>query len=125
MLIGISTLVLAIIGVGWFFRPLIVLAFSLDVGMLLYIEGTRHALHTLTEGLQAPTHHGLLLFHVLMSLLMLLLYLTQITSGFLLYRNRANITSASIRHFHRFSAIAFLLCRGANYITSFFVVQHT
>jgi uncharacterized membrane protein YozB (DUF420 family) len=128
MLIAVSTLILIIIGVGWLFRrnarrhiPCMALAFLLDLGLLLYIEGTRHAINTVATGLKTPESHGLLLFHVTMSLLVLLLYLAQITSGVLLYRGRPGFSPVSVRNFHRFSAMAFLLFRGANYVTSFFV----
>lgn len=100
-----------------------VLAFLLDLGLLLYIEGSRHAIHTVTTSLKTPESHGLLLFHVTMSLLVLLLYLAQITSGILLYRGRPGLNAVLVRNFHQISAMAFLFFRAANYVTSLFVAQ--
>src|SRR5688572_4695085 len=90
----VSTVVLLVIAIGWFFRrrvkihiPCMVLAFVMDLTLLLYIEGTRQAIHTVTDGLKTPASHGLLLFHVSVSLLVILLYLAQIGSGLLLKRH--------------------------------------
>lgn len=125
MLTAISTFVMGLIALGWVFRhrakahmALMGLAFLLDVGLLLYIEGTRHAIHTVEESLQTPWGHGLLLFHVSVSFVMLTLYIAQISSGILLYRTAA----MGVRRFHVMSAILFLVCRLLNYVTSFFVV---
>jgi hypothetical protein len=126
MLFAFSTLAILLIGLGWTFRyhpkrhiPLMLSAFLVDIGVLLYIEVTRHAIHTLEESLHTPASKALLLFHVAVSLLMVLLYVAQIGSGIWLYR----VPGPQIRNFHRYSALTFVTCRLLNYITSFFVGQ--
>lgn len=128
MLIAISTLVLLVIAAGVWFRkrpeihiPLMAAAFAIDLGLLLYIEFSRHAIETLSETIQTtsqtPAQEGLLLFHVAISALMLVLYIVQIITGIQLFRG-----SHPTRLFHRYSAVLFVVCRLLNYATSFFVV---
>lgn len=123
----VSTFILLVIAVGWFFRrhvaihiPCMVVAFLMDLTLLLYIEGTRQAIHTVTDSLKTPAQHAFLLFHVSVSLLVILLYLVQMVSGIVLKRKPGIL---SMRNAHKMSAIAFIVCRSANYITSFFVGQ--
>ena len=125
MLILLSTLVLVVIALGVWFRerptlhiPLMSTAFAMDLGLLLYIEFTRHAVEKLGETMQSPTPDGLLYFHVVVSGLTLVLYLAQIVTGMQLYKGTAN------RLLHRSGALLFITCRLLNYITSFFVVQN-
>jgi hypothetical protein len=91
-------------------------AFIIDLGLLLYIEFTRHAVETLEKTLQTPYHSGLLFFHVGVSALTLILYFVQIGTGIALARNLP-----INRAFHRLAALVFVTCRLLNYITSFFV----
>ncbi len=126
MLILFSTLVLAVIALGVWFRerptlhiPLMSTAFAMDLGLLLYIEFTRHAVEKLGETMQSPTPDGLLYFHVAVSGLTLVLYFVQIFTGMRLYKG----TTAN-RLLHRSGALLFIGCRLLNYITSFFVVQN-
>lgn len=123
MLILVSTLALILIGLGWKFRrrveihiPLMMSAFATDIGLLLYIEWQRHALETLAREAQAPVHHPLLVFHVTFSVLTLLLYLAQLTTGILLIRG-----NPVKRTLHRRIGYCFLFCRLMNYGSSFFM----
>jgi hypothetical protein len=125
MLILFSTLVLIIIAVGvWFKRrpeihiPVMCCAFAMDLGLLLYIEVTRHAVENLSESIQSAVPDLLLYFHVLVSVLTLILYGVQIITGIKLSKGRINA-----RQLHLKSAYLFITCRLLNYITSFFVIQ--
>ncbi|HEY9686852.1 MAG TPA: hypothetical protein V6C52_07765 [Coleofasciculaceae cyanobacterium] len=119
----ISTLVLIIIVVGLKYRrrpkihvPCMSLAFALDVALLLYVEWSAHAINTFAKEFTQPTHGGLLFFHVAVSLLMVILYIALILSGKqMLNGDRTRLT------LHRNMAGIFLICRLANYITSFMV----
>ncbi len=124
MLVWISTLVLAIIAVGLIYRkrpevhiPCMSLAFAIDIGLVLYIEWSRHAIETVGKELTAPLPEGLLLFHVAVSLLTLVLYGVQMFSGVKLFKG-----VGPGRNFHRNVGYGFIVCRLANYVTSFFVV---
>lgn len=125
MLITISTLIVLLIAAGLWYRkqarvhiPLMLSAFVLDVLLVLYIEITRHAIETVGTEITAPTHNDLLVFHVIVSLLTLLLYVGLTWSGIKLYRG-----DHGKRNLHRNMAAAFILCRLSNYVTSFWVVS--
>lgn len=124
MLIAVSTCVLILIAVGLAFRrrprvhvPCMLAAFALDVGLVLYIELSRHAIETVGSMIQKPFPQGLLLFHVAMSILTLVLYVIMLRLGLGLLKGRE-----SARLPHRHLGSAFVVCRLANYISSFFVV---
>jgi hypothetical protein len=119
----ISTLVLIIIVVGLKYRrlpkvhvPCMSLAFVLDIALLLYVEWSAHAIDTFTKEFTQPTHGGLLFFHVAVSLLMVILYIALIISGKQILKG-----DYARRIPHRNMAGIFLICRLANYITSFMV----
>lgn len=124
MLIAVSTIVLILIGLGLKFRyrpkvhiPLMMGAFLLDLVLLLYIEFSRHAIAEFQQELTTPVHGGLLFFHVGVSLLTLIFYLIQIVTGIMLVQGQT-----SRRAWHRMVSYAFVVCRLANYVTSFMVV---
>jgi hypothetical protein len=123
MLIAVSTVAVLLILVGWKFRkrvevhiPLMASAFVIDFSLLLYIELTRHAIETLQNDVSTAANEGLLYFHVLVSVIMLILYGVQIGTGLWLAKGHA-----VSRIFHRNAAYAFLACRLLNYVTSFLV----
>ncbi|HEY9745214.1 MAG TPA: hypothetical protein V6C99_03235 [Oculatellaceae cyanobacterium] len=125
MLIVISTLVLVVIAIGLFFRhrpkvhiPCMLGAFCLDLGLVLYIELTRHALATVGEAIQKPIPQALLIFHVVVSLLVLILYLCQLRLGLGLLKQP---DAQHKRILHRNLGISFVVLRLTNYITSLFV----
>lgn len=118
----VATLILLIIFLGVKYRhnlklhiPLMSTAFVMDIGLLLWVEFNRHAINKATHELAHPAH-WLLLFHVAVSLVVLVCYILLIISGIKLLRG-----NPATRNFHRSLAYVFILCRLANYITSFWV----
>lgn len=123
MLAAISTLVLIIIGIGLrYYRrpeihiPCMSVAFAMDLGLLLYIEWSAHAIDAFAQEITRPVHGGLLFFHVAVSLLMVLLYIGLTVTGTMLFKGKP-----SHRKLHRRMAEVFVICRLANYITSFWI----
>lgn len=124
MLVVCSTLILLIIVYGLIKRkqptqhvPAMSLAFALDVGLVLYIELTRHAINTVTDSVATPADNAFLLFHVSVSLITLLLYVILTFTGYKLLRGERAKYFAP----HRYFAAAFLLFRLTNYVTSFWM----
>lgn len=126
----ISTIVLVLIAFGLIFRrqnkvhiACMVLAFVIDLALVLYIEITRHAIESVGVQMTQQTAtqsmpSALLGFHVAVSVLTLVLYVAQFRVGYKLLKGH-QVTRA----FHRRLGYAFVVCRLANYITSFFVVD--
>ena len=89
-------------------------AFIMDVSLVLMIEIQRHAVEkVITEHLKP-----LLLFHVIVSLLVVVGYIWQIVYG-------RKILSAvpNARIIHMYSGIIFMVLRLTNYVTSFMLPQ--
>ena len=114
----LSTGVLVLIAAGIFKRktaswhwPLMGLAFALDMGMVLYIEITREAIKATVSG--PPP---MLMFHIIVSSLVIVLYLVQFYLGVQLLTGKA-VSPAS----HRNVGITFIILRCINYITSFVI----
>jgi hypothetical protein len=123
MLYGISTFVLLLIALGWKFRHQAVLhialmsvAFCIDLALLLYIELSRHAIAHVSNSVLTAQSDNLLYFHVTVSVLTLVLYIVQITSGIKLFKGWS-----PSRQFHQRAAMLFIACRLLNYVTSFFI----
>lgn len=123
MLVIVSTLILILIGFGLAYRkrpvvhiPIMVAAFVADIGLVLYIEWSRHAVETFTTSVQDPVNNQLLLFHIVVSLLTILLYIALIVSGIKLFKG-----GRAALNLHRGLAAVFLICRLTNYVTSFWV----
>ncbi len=119
MLQFFSFLICLLIATGIYHRhnrkrhvPLMLTAFGLDMLMVLYIELTRDAIN---EAIHPP--HPFVTFHVVISVLVVVLYLTQLFSGLKLLKFGTH------RRFHKISAAAFIVMRLANLITSLFVEQ--
>lgn len=117
MLQFFSFLICLLIAAGIYFRKdrrrhvtIMLTAFGLDMLMVLYIEFTRDAIN---EAIHPP--HPFITFHVVISILVVLLYLTQLFSGLKLLKHGTH------RQFHKFSAAAFIVMRLANLVTSLFV----
>ncbi len=89
--------------------PLMVSAFTIDMGLLLYIEITRHAIE---QASHAPG--GLLIFHITISVGVVVLYIGQVVSGI---KKRKGISSA----WHRKAGLPLVILRVGNLITSFMV----
>jgi len=124
MLIAISTVILLILAFGLYKRhqprvhiPVMLTAFGLDVGLVLYIELTRHAIQTAADSVTAPMAHPLLLFHIAVSLTTIILYVLLSKSGSEVYRGQTDKLKS-----HRNMAAVFIICRLTNYATSFFII---
>jgi len=93
-------------------------AFLTDLGLLVWIELHHHALRQAAEAtglIEADVaNRGMLLFHIWVSTLMLVLYAVLIVLGIRLLRG-----NESVRRYHRGCAVAFLMLRFTNYVTSF------
>ncbi|OFW46064.1 MAG: hypothetical protein A3J29_19080 [Acidobacteria bacterium RIFCSPLOWO2_12_FULL_67_14b] len=118
MLHVLSTLVVVIVAAGVMARRrpaihlrLMTTAFLIDLGIVIYIESTRHAVERVV-GPAGP----LIWFHATVSTLVLLAYLGQITLGRRMLAGRA-----TSRRAHIALGLAFCVLRGTNYITAFMV----
>jgi len=121
----ISTLVVIALVVGVALRrhrrihPKIMIgAFLTDLGLLLWIELHHHALRQAAEatGLihAEVANRGILLFHIWVSTMTLVLYAVLMVLGYRLLRGNENV-----RRYHRGCAVAFLVFRFTNWVTSF------
>jgi len=90
--------------------PLMVSAFLIDVGMVLYLEIRRHVIESIPGRPMTP----LLIVHISLSTVVLICYGLQIYSGIQNAKGRR-------RPWHRKSAVAFLITRFGNLITSFMI----
>ena len=114
----LSTLVLLIIAGGIIKRrtarihyPLMLTAFALDIGMVLYIELAREAVKTATSG--PPP---LLMFHIVISCLVIICYLVQFYLGWRLISGRSTSSRS-----HLITGILFCILRLTNYVTSYMI----
>lgn len=134
MLHILSTLVLVILAVGIYCRrqrerhiKLMATAFVIDVGLVLYIELTRHAVEAVVSGSKV-----LVWTHAAISLTVLVLYVAQIALGYRLLTGQANLAAATgggtaialphtghHRALHRNLGMAFVVFRLLNYGTAF------
>ncbi len=119
MLHGVSTLVVGLILAGLWFRGrrrglhlgLMIAAFAVDLGLLWYIEATRHAAEKVVT-----RFHPLIWFHAGVSLVVLACYVALLSLGFRMVQGEMRL-----RRLHRVVAVTFVICRGLNYVTSFLV----
>lgn len=114
----VSTCVLLILIAGFLFRrrrpihiPLMILAFSVDLGLVFAIELSRGAIKKVTSA-PAP----ILLFHVIVSVFALVFYAVMFVLG-----HRVRKGAVELRHWHRRTALLFGACRTANYVTSWMI----
>jgi uncharacterized membrane protein YozB (DUF420 family) len=128
MLHSISTLVLVILAVGIYFRrrpeihmKAMLLAFIIDLSLVLYIELTRQAVEKVASEFQP-----FLWFHAAISLSVLVHYVAMIVLGRRLAKARSvevespnRVDTAHTRKLHRNLGISFVVFRLANYITAF------
>jgi hypothetical protein len=117
MLSILSTLVLLLIFCGILNArrpkvhiPIMTTAFLIDLGLVLYIELNREAVN------QALSAQGLLLFHIIVSALVLLLYIILIVVGIKLVKK---VPGQLL--WHRRLAYVFIVGRLINYVTSFYI----
>ncbi len=119
MLFAASSVIVLILAIGLYFRhnrklhpPIMMLAFILDILLVLVIELQRQAVEQVVEGLDST----LLTFHVIVSVTVVLLYIALLFTGIKVLKGQNQMMSA-----HRMLAYAFIIGRLTNYITSFFV----
>jgi hypothetical protein len=113
-----STFVLLILAAGFVLRhrrgvhiPLMIVAFSVDLGSVLAIEVSRGAIKKATS---SPS--PLLLFHVIVSVSALVFYGVMFVLG-----DRVRKGATQLRPWHRRTAWAFGACRATNYVTSWMI----
>ncbi|MBY0402824.1 MAG: hypothetical protein K2X66_02930 [Cyanobacteria bacterium] len=121
MLIICSSLIILILAIGFIQRhntkihvPFMLTAFASDVLLVLVIELSRSAIEKASHQLDNP----FLMFHISVSLLSLALYTALSITGFKLLKG-----NETLRPLHKKLSGAFIVCRLANYITSFWVVE--
>ena len=91
--------------------PLMVVAMAIDVGLVLYLELTR----AVVEKVAREPMSALMYFHILLSVIVLVLYGVQIRTGIANARGHRSSTHAKTMPW-------LLLMRFGNLVTSFFVV---
>ena len=116
MLHLMSGLILGLLLIGFFLRRktrihsrIMQTAFALDVGLVLYIEATRHAVEKVVTG-----SHWILWIHGGISLVVIAGYIALFWLGKQLLAGRRDLL-----YWHRPVGIMFLMLRILNYVTSF------
>ena len=119
MLIPVSTFILLVLAFGLYQRrnrrihiPCMLAAFVLDVSLVLIIELNRQAI----ENVATHLDNTLLVFHVSISLMVLILYGVLTYLGFQILKGKPGVLK-----WHRLLAYPFLVFRLINYVTSFWV----
>ncbi len=131
-----STLVLVIIAAGLYFRrkvklhiPLMLAAFVIDLSLVLIIEFQRAAVEKVASNVMAGTDY-FLIFHASISLLVLVLYVLLMRSGYKIYKalyslklDAAQFAELRLKMqtdylLHRNLAFAFVILRLVNFVTS-------
>ncbi|MGE0200144.1 MAG: hypothetical protein AB7P76_04165 [Candidatus Melainabacteria bacterium] len=119
----VSTIIVLIIFYGLWKRkdvkahvPAMLLAFGLDVALVLYIELNKGAIEQFATDVQSPTGHELLLFHISVSLITVVLYIILTVLGFKILKGER-----ALLKLHRNLGGVFLICRLTNYVTSFMI----
>ncbi len=117
---ALSALVCVLVVVGLLKRTkrrthvtMMVSAFTIDVGIVLYLEITRHVV----ESAASREMSGLLIFHIFLSVVVLCLYGLQIYTGVTKKLKNAPCP------LHKKSAVLFVITRLGNLITSIIVMQ--
>lgn len=114
----VSTGVILLLAYGLYQRhnrkihiPVMFTAFGIDLALVLYIELTKGAVEQAIDG---PT--PLLGFHILISLITVLLYIALIILGVQVLQGKQERIV-----WHRKLAYVFIACRLVNYVTSFWI----
>lgn len=115
-----STLVIILLAFGLYHRhdkkkhiPLMLTAFVIDLSLVLIIEIQRKAVESVVDNVvHAP--NSLVIFHAIVSLLVIVLYIGQIITGTKIARGKRYHLAL-----HQQMAVLFIVLRLTNYITSF------
>ncbi len=121
---ALSIFVFLMLLVGYAYRrrrnihvPMMLSAFAIDMGMVAYIELNRKAIKTAQSIVTSDAGPGpLMTFHIIMSIIVVLLYFWQIYTGIGKLRGKRNPS-------HPLTGITFLLLRFGNLVTSFMVTS--
>ncbi len=89
---------------------LMLVAFLIDVAMVVYLEFKVNAIDS-----AASPFHPFLTFHVIISIIVMILYLHQVVSGLLIYFRNVRW------RLHKAGGIAFIIFRIGNLVTSLFL----
>lgn len=126
MFLTCSSVILLILSAGLYFRrkpkihiPLMSTAFACDVLLVLFIEFQRKAIESVVSEVSASPD-WFVLFHALISLLVVVLYIALARTGFLVYKRH----KPQLLKTHRNLAGLFVLLRLVNYVTSFSMASH-
>lgn len=118
---AISTVSLIILLCGMYYRkdkkkhiPLMITAFVIDVALVLYIEVNRAVVHQVTSEIKEMS--GIMVFHVIISVITLILFGLQIILGLILKRG-----AETARFWHKYSGWSLLVFRLGNYVTSYLI----
>lgn len=95
--------------------PLMVIAFLIDVALVLYIELDRSVIDQVIN--KSSLFSLILNIHIFLSVIMLILFGLQIYLGIKLVKRRENY-----RYWHKYTGWSLLLFRIGNYVTSFFIL---
>ncbi len=113
----LSAFVCILIVVGLIYRrrrrihiPLMLSALAIDLGIVLYLEIRRGVVESIPSREMTP----LLIFHIIVSVIVLILYGVQVYTGIQNAKGRRS-------NWHRVSGISFVVLRFANLITSWIV----
>ena len=114
----LSIFVCVMLATGVLFRrrrrvhiPLMLTAFAIDLGIVLYLEIARHVIESLVDRPMTV----LLVVHILLSVLVLVLYVVQVVTG--IKKARGKPVAAHLK-----VAVVFMICRFGNLATSMMVV---
>ena len=114
----VSLVVLLLVALGLWHRRMparhmrfMTAAFALDVALVLYIEGTRHAVETVVA-----TPRPIVWIHAAISLGVLALYVAQLSLG-----RRLQAGRPASRQVHIALGLTFVVMRGLNFATAFAV----
>ena len=114
----LSIFVCVMLATGVLFRrrrrvhiPLMLTAFAIDLGIVLYLEIARHVIESLVDRPMTT----LLVVHILLSVLVLVLYVVQVVTGIKKFRGQPVAIHLKV-------AVVFMICRLGNLATSMMVV---
>ncbi len=116
----ISLGILALIFLGWIYRRkrnlhigLMATAMAADLGLVLWIELSRHAVEQALGVGEFELPGAFLAFHIVLSVVSLLLWFVQLVLGIKIARGKRQLLPV-----HKLCALFFVLFRLANFVTS-------
>lgn len=95
--------------------PLMLIAFLIDVALVLYIELDRSVIEQVVN--KSSLFSLIMNIHIVLSVIMLILFGLQIFLGIKLVKGRENY-----RYWHKYTGWSLLVFRVGNYVTSFLII---